>query len=175
MSDAGPDVWKAPGSGTPLKPDEAAAAPSPVDLVAGAIRKLIVPKGPQRTVAAMIGGSIKGGFVANALNSAITLPILAAPGVITQIDILCNIITTAAASGVLQLWDGDSNAPLLRNFPVSFGAAGSFNLNYSCGPSNLPFLSGILATWTPIVGAFGNSLIGLNIDFNSIPIGQRDV
>lgn len=130
-----------------------------------------------RTVSALIGGAINqgvGSIVANALNNPIRLELLGAPGIIDNMEVLAQLITTGAAAGFLQIFDvGDSNAPLIRSYPFNVGAAGSYNIAFSSSPK-LPFLRGLYCTWTPITGAFGNSLIVVNIDFDSIPIGQRD-
>lgn len=180
----GDEQWRAPGSGTPLKPAEVDAKLSSIDIANRVANRLLVPKGPIRTVSAAMGitGIGVGGlhtpvvptFIAAALNSAIELPILAGPGVITHMDVTFACITTGAAAGILFLYDMDVNNPLLRQFVVNTGTAGNITQVYAVSPDeNLPFLAGILAAWKPIVAAFGNSIISVNIDFQSIPIGQR--
>lgn len=177
----GKDEWSAPGSGTPIQPGDA-ASPSASEIAAQVAQKLVVPRGPMRTVCANIGivppitNLISPGSTvpAGALNSKIIQPILAAPGLIRAIDFQSQIVTTGAASGVFQLFDGDTNSPLLRTFIINVGAAGTFfESGYAEATTALPFLQGILAVWTPIVAAFGSSIICCNIDFESIPIGQK--
>lgn len=182
MQGNGDQQWRAPGSGTPLRADEAARV-DPEDIANAVARKLIVPKGPLRTAQLSLG--IQGGtqsiptsgnpapsFIANALNSQIVRPVLAAPGIIKTIDFSYAIVTTGAAAGILQLFDNDSNSPLIRQFAINIGAAGSVQASWGTQPEDLPFLNGILAVWTPIIAAFNNSIININIDYRSIPIGQ---
>lgn len=176
MGDAG--LWKAPGSGTPATPAEV-ASPDPERIADIIARRLTVPRGPVRTIAITLGligvtgnptpPTISG----TALNSTISQLILGAPGLITHIDFTAAIVTTGAAAGILQLFDHDTSMPLIRQFVVNVGAAGSYNIIASSTPDDLPFLNGLVLLWTPIVAAFGNSLINLNVDYNSIPIGQR--
>lgn len=166
-----PDRWKAPGSGTPLEPNEAAQASSS-EIAKRVVAQLIVPRGPLRTVSTIFG-LVGNAVSANALNSIISLPLLAAPGLIRTIDFLPAIVTTGAASGIMQLFDNDTNSPLLRSFAINVGAAGSYSQAYSANDVQIPFLRGILAVWTPLIAAFGASLITVNIDFESIPIGQK--
>ena len=178
----GRDQWNAPGSGTPLEPNEAAPRIDTATIAAQLAAKLIVPRGPMRTVCVSVGISppitnlIAAGSViaAGTLNSKISAPVLAAPGLIRSIDFQAQIVSTGAASGVLQLFDGDTNSPLLRTFLINVGAAGTFFVTgYASATLAIPFLQGILAIWTPIVAAFGASAIVCNLDFESIPIGQK--
>lgn len=165
--------WAAPASGTPLEPHQV-AAPSAEEIAARVASKLIVPRGPLRTVSTLLG-LVGGAFPATAyFNSKQNFVLLGGPGIIRSVEILSSFVVTGAAAGYLQLFDYDTNSPLLRSYPISIGAAGTAIQTYTSNGINLPFLEGIYGTWTPITAAFGaNSVIGLNIDYDSIPIGQR--
>jgi hypothetical protein len=169
-TDAG---WKSPAGGRPLNPGDV-KSPSAGDIAAAVKRALVVPRGPCRTVTLLLGATTAGTISVNALNSKIQQPILAAPGVITSIEVIAQIVATGAAAGLLQLFDNDTNSPLIRTIPVNVGAAGTFSVIYTTSPRDLPFLGGITAVWTPITAGFGASIICVNIDFDSIPIGQRN-
>lgn len=167
----GADQWSAPATGTPLEPD-AVVQPNEQEIFSRVAQRLVVPRGPVRTVTLLLG--VVGSTVpAGNLNSKITFPVLAAPGIIRAIDFQAQLVTIGAAAGLLQLYDNDTNAPLLRTFAVNVGAAGTFVQEYVSATLRVPFLNGILAIWTPLVAAFGSCILCCNIDFESIPIGQK--
>lgn len=171
-------AWAAPGSGRPLNPADI-VAPSAADIADKVVRQITVPRGPKRSAPILLGitgnpnlnGKSTLAISAVALNSVITLVILPASGIISSIDFSAVIVSTGAAAGILQLIDGNSS--VLRNFPISVGAAGSFNVAYSTDPDDLPFINGLTALWTPLVAAFGASVVNVNLDYRSIPVGQR--
>ena len=169
-------LWRAPGSGTPATPGDV-ASPTADDIAEKIARRLIVPIGPIRTVAVTLGllplPPSSYGISTNALNSVINQIVLGGPGIINATDFNAALVTTGAAAGIFEIFDGDVNQPLIRRYPINVGAAGTYNIAYSTVPDRLPFLNGLTVRWTPITAAFGACLINANIDYISIPIGQR--
>lgn len=173
----GSGAWKAPGSGRPLSPPEL-VAPSAGEIADRVARKLTVPRSPIGTVSVLLGvtGSPLAGpaptINAAFFNSQQKLTICGGPGKITAIDCLMQMVTTGASAGILSLIDG--TGLLKRQFPVNVGAAlNQFQTFYMNAPIEIPFLEGLQLVWQPITAAFGASTIAMNIDIDSIPIGQK--